>query len=95
MRDVTALMPPGFTQLQRDDALFAYLQQQAVMFYAGSWDYGVLVRDGAFPTGVVTLPNRRREAGHLRRLQVGAGARCARRQGRHPGRRTVRRGTAA
>lgn len=56
LRDVTALMPPGFTQLQRDDALFAYLQQQAVMFYAGSWDYGVLVRDGPFPTGLVRLP---------------------------------------
>jgi len=56
MRDVTALMTPGFDQLQRDDALFAYLQQQAVMLYAGSWDYGVLVRDGPFPTGLVTLP---------------------------------------
>jgi len=56
MREVTSLMPPGFSQLERDDALFAYLQQQAVMFYAGSWDYGVLVRDGPFPTGVTSLP---------------------------------------
>jgi ABC-type glycerol-3-phosphate transport system substrate-binding protein len=56
MRDVTALMPPGFTQLQRDDALFAYLQGNALMFYAGSWDYAVLVRDAAFPTGIAPLP---------------------------------------
>ncbi len=56
MREVTALMPPGFSQLERDDAIFAYLQQQAVMFCAGSWDYGVLVRDGPFPTGITSLP---------------------------------------
>nr|MCU0793872.1 extracellular solute-binding protein [Opitutaceae bacterium] len=56
MREVTALMPPGFTQLQRDDALFAYLQGNALMFYAGSWDYGVLVRDALFPTGIARLP---------------------------------------
>lgn len=56
MRDVTALMPTGFMQLQRDDALFAYMQQQALMLYAGSWDYGVLVRDGDFSTGVTRLP---------------------------------------
>jgi multiple sugar transport system substrate-binding protein/raffinose/stachyose/melibiose transport system substrate-binding protein len=56
MQDVTALMPVGFNQLARDDALFAYLQEQAVMFFAGSWDYGVLVRDGPFPTGIAPLP---------------------------------------
>jgi ABC-type glycerol-3-phosphate transport system substrate-binding protein len=56
MREVTALMPPGFTQLQRDDALFAYLQGNALMFYAGSWDYGVVVRDAAFSTGIAPLP---------------------------------------
>lgn len=61
MRDVTALMPAGFMQLQRDDALFAYMQQQALMLYAGSWDYAVLVRDCPFPTGVVPLPSPSRE----------------------------------
>ncbi len=56
MREVTTLMPPGFTQLQRDDALFTYLQGNALMFYAGSWDYAVLVRDAAFSTGITQLP---------------------------------------
>lgn len=56
MREVTSLMPPGFTQLQRDDALFTYLQGNAVMFYAGSWDYAVLVRDADFDTGITRLP---------------------------------------
>lgn len=55
-REVTSIMPPGFIQLQRDDALFTFLQGNAVMFYAGSWDYAVLVRDADFETGIAQLP---------------------------------------
>jgi multiple sugar transport system substrate-binding protein/raffinose/stachyose/melibiose transport system substrate-binding protein len=56
LRDVSALQSPGFTQLRRDDALFSYLQQHAVAIVAGSWDYGVFVRDGDFETGVIRIP---------------------------------------
>lgn len=56
MRDVSALLTPGFTQQQRDEAIHAYLQQNAVMLFAGSWDYAVLAQDGAFTTGMLPLP---------------------------------------
>jgi ABC-type sugar transport system, periplasmic component len=55
-RDLSSLMTPGFTQLQRDDALFTYLQQNAVAIVAGTWDYAVFVRDGDFETGIVPIP---------------------------------------
>lgn len=56
LRDVSSMMPPGFEQFQRDDALFMFLQGRAVTFIAGSWDYGVLVRDGPFPVAVTRVP---------------------------------------
>lgn len=56
VRDVAALMPPGYAQLQRDDALFMFLQGNAVTFIAGSWDYGVLKRDGPFEVAVTRVP---------------------------------------
>ncbi|MCC6416434.1 MAG: extracellular solute-binding protein [Opitutaceae bacterium] len=56
MSDVSALLTPGFTQQQRDEAIHAYLQQNAVLLFAGSWDYAVLSQDGAFTTGMTPLP---------------------------------------
>lgn len=58
LRDVSSLMTVGYESRQRDDALFDFLQQKAVMICAGSWDYGVFVRDGDFPVGImpVVLP---------------------------------------
>lgn len=58
LRDVSVLMTPGYDSRQRDDALFEFLQQNAVMICAGSWDYGVFARDGGFPVGImpVVLP---------------------------------------
>jgi ABC-type glycerol-3-phosphate transport system substrate-binding protein len=56
MCDFAALLTPGFLQQQRDEPLFAYVHQQAVMLYAGSWDYAGLVSLGNFPTGMMPLP---------------------------------------
>ncbi|MFH1499220.1 MAG: extracellular solute-binding protein [Verrucomicrobiota bacterium] len=58
LRDVTSLMSPGYNSRQRDDALFDFLQQRAVMICAGSWDYAVFERDGDFSVGImpVVLP---------------------------------------
>ena len=56
LRDTASLMPPGYAQLQRDDALFMFLQGNAVTFIAGSWDYGVLKRDGPFDVSVTRVP---------------------------------------
>lgn len=56
LRDVSSLMTIGYESRQRDDALFDFLQEKAVMIYAGSWDYGVFVRDGDFPVGLTRMP---------------------------------------
>jgi ABC-type glycerol-3-phosphate transport system substrate-binding protein len=56
LHDMAGLLTPGYQQLQRDDAIFTYLQQNSVMLYAGSWDYAVLLRDGAFTTGILPMP---------------------------------------
>jgi len=55
LRDVTVLMSPGYNSRQRDDALFDFLQQRAVMICAGSWDYAVFERDGDFPVGIMPI----------------------------------------
>lgn len=55
LRDVSALMTVGYESRQRDDALFDFLQEKAVMIFAGSWDYGVFVRDGDFPVGITRM----------------------------------------
>ncbi|MCF7688089.1 MAG: extracellular solute-binding protein [Cephaloticoccus sp.] len=56
MRDVSTLLTPGYMQVQRDEAISAYLQQNALMFFAGSWDYAILAADGQFTTGMTPLP---------------------------------------
>jgi len=52
-------MTPGYTSLQRDDALFTFLQGNAVMICAGSWDYAVFKTNDLFPVGIlpVLLPS--------------------------------------
>ncbi|AHF89838.1 sugar ABC transporter substrate-binding protein [Opitutaceae bacterium TAV5] len=56
LRDVSALMQPGFYQLNRDDALFTFLQGNALMIFAGSWDYAVFARNGEFEVGICPMP---------------------------------------
>ena len=56
MQDVSSLLTPGYTQQQRDEAIAAYLQQNALMFFAGSWDYAILAQDGSFTTGMIPFP---------------------------------------
>lgn len=56
LRDVSTLMTIGYDSRQRDDALFDFLQEKAVMIFAGSWDYGVFIRDGDFPVGIAAVP---------------------------------------
>lgn len=55
-RDLADLMTPGFVNLGRDDATFLFLQDRALMVYAGSWDYTSLVHQAGFPIGVFPLP---------------------------------------
>lgn len=56
LRDVSTLVSPGFTSLQRDDALFSFLQRKAVMICAGSWDYAAFVTEGDFDVGISPIP---------------------------------------
>jgi ABC-type glycerol-3-phosphate transport system substrate-binding protein len=57
MREMGTMMQPGFMQLQRDDALFAFYQGGAVMIYTGSWDYAGLVQQSPFQVGAARLPS--------------------------------------
>src|SRR5690606_31195247 len=56
LRDISTLLTPCFTSLQRYYALFAFLQRRAVMICAGSWDYAVFVSEGDFEVGIGPIP---------------------------------------
>jgi len=50
MREMSLLLTPGFMQLQRDEAIAAYIQQRSLMLIAGSWDYAALIDGVPFET---------------------------------------------
>ncbi|MFH1496837.1 MAG: extracellular solute-binding protein [Verrucomicrobiota bacterium] len=56
VHDVSKLMQAGFDQLAAGDALFTYLQGNALMIYTGNWDNAVLKQEAGFPNGVTHLP---------------------------------------
>jgi raffinose/stachyose/melibiose transport system substrate-binding protein len=49
-------MTPGFTQLQREDSSFAFVQGRALMILTGSWDVKSLSEEALFPVGAFRLP---------------------------------------
>jgi len=56
MREMGQRLSPGFMQLNRDDALFQFLQGQAGFIVSGSWDAQSIRSQATFPVGVFTLP---------------------------------------
>jgi len=50
MRKISLMLTPGFMQLQRDEAIAAYVQQRSLMLIAGSWDYAALIDGVPFET---------------------------------------------
>ncbi|HRE05177.1 MAG TPA: extracellular solute-binding protein [Opitutaceae bacterium] len=56
VRDVGQNFQPGFLAADRDDAMFYFLQQRAVMMVTGSWDYPSLSSQAKFDTGVHAIP---------------------------------------
>ncbi len=74
LRDVSGLMTPGFNQLQRDDALFAFMQKNALMIFAGSWDYTVMANDAGFEIGICPLPLPSTEDPHFGKFMAGRSA---------------------
>jgi raffinose/stachyose/melibiose transport system substrate-binding protein len=49
-------LPPGFAQMRRDDALFQFSQENAMLLATGSWEAPSLVASSPFPVGVFQLP---------------------------------------
>ncbi len=56
MRDASRFMPRGFTQLERDDAMFYFVQQRALMLMTGSWDVTSIRQQVPFELGVFRAP---------------------------------------
>jgi raffinose/stachyose/melibiose transport system substrate-binding protein len=56
MRSLGRELSPGFLQLRRDDALFAFVQGRALMVAAGSWEASGLNAQAPFPIRVMRLP---------------------------------------
>lgn len=71
MHDMSLLLTPGFTSQQRDEAINTYLQGNALMLFAGSWDYAMLAEDGRFVTGMVPFPVPAPEDPHYGRFSLG------------------------
>jgi len=56
VRDVGRFYQPGFIGADRDQAMFYFLQNRAVMIYTGSWDYQGIASQARFKVGVFPLP---------------------------------------
>lgn len=56
LREVGRMMTPGFAQLRRDDAVFHFVQERAVMIASGLWDAYGLRTQAAFQIGVFPVP---------------------------------------
>jgi raffinose/stachyose/melibiose transport system substrate-binding protein len=54
--EISRYMQPGFTQLGRDDAMFYFVQGNAVMICSGTWDATSIRSQAMFPVGVSTIP---------------------------------------
>lgn len=56
MSELARHMMPGFSNLRREDANFAFLQRRALMIPGGSWDFRSFTDEAAFPVGIVRFP---------------------------------------
>jgi raffinose/stachyose/melibiose transport system substrate-binding protein len=58
LRDMTTLYEPGYLGMDRQTAMFRFTNQQALMFYTGSWDATSIAKqcDGRFDIGVFQFP---------------------------------------
>lgn len=56
VREVGQFFQPGFLQLERDAAVFYFLQRRALMMPSGSWDYTSLQQQADFEIGVFPVP---------------------------------------
>jgi raffinose/stachyose/melibiose transport system substrate-binding protein len=56
IQDLTKYFPPGWTSLDRDEAVFLFVQGQSAMITTGTWDYEGLKEQAAFTLGVADIP---------------------------------------
>lgn len=56
IRELTAMMRPGFIQLERDDAVREFMNGHALFVATGTWDASSLIRLADFPVGVHRFP---------------------------------------
>jgi raffinose/stachyose/melibiose transport system substrate-binding protein len=49
-------MAPGWSQLNREDAMLQFLQGRAAMLATGTWDAGGILRQANFPVGAFRMP---------------------------------------
>ncbi len=49
-------MAPGWSQLNREDAMLQFLQGRAAMLATGTWDAGGILRQADFPVGAFRMP---------------------------------------
>lgn len=93
VREVGRFFQPGFLQATRDESMFLFLQERALMIMSGSWEYQAIAGQAGFPIGAFRLPEP--EAGHPRfgRFVLGPtseagtsmrGAFAVTKQSRHP-----------
>lgn len=55
-REIARQIPPGGNHLSREDALFLFAQQRALMFFTDSSDYGSIRAQVGFPVTAFRLP---------------------------------------
>ena len=56
LRHLGSHLQPGFMQVSRDDAMFNFIQGNALMMPGGSWDYSSISAQADFPVGVGMIP---------------------------------------
>ncbi len=56
IRELAAMMRPGFVQLERDDAVREFMTGQALFVATGTWDATSLIRLAPFPVGIHRFP---------------------------------------
>ncbi|MEO6874641.1 MAG: extracellular solute-binding protein [Opitutaceae bacterium] len=49
-------LPPGWSQLNREDAMLQFLQGRAAMLVSGTWDAGGILEQAKFPVGAFKMP---------------------------------------
>ncbi len=69
--EISTLAPPGYLQLQREEALFNFVTGRALLFYAGSWDYAGVAQEARFPVGITPFPQARPGEGYWGEFSAG------------------------